>query len=372
MGFIQPKVWKYAIEILKPRYLHLDRIVLIEGIILHRENIIKSPTDGIILKLKEEEMRVASGEIVGVILPDMETYKNYTEELDNTLTTYKKMIKERQDLIKQKGIEIENMYKELSQKSNICSSLIASKKDASEIIKELDQLNRKITLIKKEIEKLKVEINTLKEEEDKRIKDLKEKIITMYTPIHANTAGIISFSSDSKEGFRNDIIGEQISSSISVNNIFGKFNTISNGDAIKKEEAIGRIIDNLESFAVCNVTLDGKASFSHNKVEIKNGENMVMDIIKWGSNEGKETWICKIIGNFYTKDVSFSKHAKIGEIEGIGIPREVISKDERGYFVDIVEEDKIKRKYIELLGGNQDWIVVSNVDEQTPVLVKIR
>jgi hypothetical protein len=370
MGFIQPKVWKYTIEILKPRYLRLDRMVLIEGVILNRENIIKSPADGIILKLREEGGRVASGEIVGVIFPDMETYKNYTEGLNGTLMTYKKMNEEREALIKQKDIEIENTYKELSQKADICSSLIANKKDASEVIKELDQLNRKIAIIKKEIGKLKLEIDTLSKEKDRKIKDLKERIITVYTPIYTDTAGILSFSSDSKEGFRNDIIGGRVNLGISIHSIFEKFNTISNGDIIKKDKVIGRIIDNLESFAVCNVTLDGKASFSHNRVEIKDGENLILDIIKLIPNEGKETWICKIVGNFYNKDMSFSKVAKIGEIEGVSIPRRVILKDERGHFVNIIEEDKIKKRYIELLGGNQDWVVVGNIDGRTQVLTK--
>ncbi|MGC9063803.1 MAG: HlyD family efflux transporter periplasmic adaptor subunit, partial [bacterium] len=311
--FIQPKVWKYTVEILRPKYLHLDRIVLVEGVVLHREDIVRSPGDGIILKLKGDDTRVASGEVIGVIFPDMQSYKNYLQEIDNILAIYKKMTDERQDLIKEKTLEIEDMYKKLSKDNEICRSLIENKKDASDIIKELDQLNKDILDVKKDIEKARLEVGAINKERDNKLKDLESSIVTSYTPIHTDKAGVLMFSSDSKESFRNDIIQGNVHSDISVKDIFGKPKTISSGDKIAKGDIIGRVVDNLESFVVCNVLLDGDSSFTHNRIEIKGEDgSLILDIIKWIGGKEKETWIGKVVGNPSIRDVGFSGTTKVG------------------------------------------------------------
>jgi len=368
IGFIQPKVWKYTVEILRPRYLHLDRIVLVDGVIIHREDVIKSPADGVILKLKGDGTRVANGEVIGVIFPDTQSYEDYLAKLDNILTTYKKMINERQDIVKQKTMEIEAVYKELSKDNEICKSLIENKKDASDIIKELDRLNKDILTIKNNIERMTLEIEALNKEKDNKLKDLEDSIINSYIAIHTNKAGILMFNSDSKESFRDNIIQGGSNSYISVKDIFGKLNTISNGDRVMEGGVIGRVIDNLESFAVCNIVLDGRSNFTHNRVEIRDGEVIPLNITKWVSKEDKEMWVGKIEGNLPGGDVNFSGVARIGEIEGVGIPKEIVYRDNRGYYVNIIESDRIKKRYIELLGGNQDWVVVNNLDENTQVL----
>jgi len=369
--FVQPNLWKYTLKTLSPTYSTIERVVKARGIVLYREEIINSPVSGIVLKLKKDSTRVSKGEIIATVFPTIEDYNIYMKEVNNVISYYDNMIKEKNDLIKSRKEEVEKIYLELAKKSNILNSLLINKQDITEVLDEISKLNTQIDLLKKEIEKLKLEVGDLKKEKNQKLDGLKQKAISYNTSITTQSSGLISFSIDNRENMRNSLLEKGITDNINLqlDSLMKESRIISDGDSVKKGEAIAKVIDNLEQFILLEVTLDGKSPIVHNSFNIDiDGKQTNIELLKWINEYPKEIWLCKIKSPYYIGPRYLNLDIKIGTIEGLVIPRSLIKKEGERYFIRVLGNDLIEKRFIEILGGNQIEVVITNLNRNEVLL----
>lgn len=362
---IQPILWKYTLETFKPARSSIERIVNIKGLVLHREELVTAPVSGIFLRLKKDNERVGKGEKLAVIFPTIEDYNSYVKEIDRIEKYYEGIIKERMETIKLKEQDIEKIYKELAKEGDILNSLVLNRQDIGERVKKLGSLNNRINSLKTEVEKLNADVESLVKERDKKIKEFKEKVISLNSVVLSSSAGLVVFATDSKESLRSSIIeGKMEGLGRNFNYILGKPKITSDGDMVKKGEPLGKIIDNLEQFAILYVVPDGVAGLPHNNLDIYIGDGPVsLELLKWIKEGSNEIWFCTVRDKRYIESSYFSLDVKIGDIEGMVVPRELIKEENNKSYILILNKDSIEKRIVKILGGNRERVVLDNIKE---------
>ncbi|HON72995.1 MAG TPA: HlyD family efflux transporter periplasmic adaptor subunit, partial [bacterium] len=256
-------------------------------------------------------------------------------------------------------------YKELAKEGDILNSLVLNRQDIGERVKKLGSLNNRINSLKTEVEKLNADVESLVKERDKKIKEFKEKVISLNSVVLSSSAGLVVFATDSKESLRSSIIeGKMESLGKNFNYILGKPKITSDGDMVKKGEPLGKIIDNLEQFAILYVVPDGVAGLPHNNLDIYIGDGPVsLELLKWIKEGSNEIWFCTVRDKRYIESSYFSLDVKIGDIEGMVVPRELIKEENNKSYILILNKDSIEKRIVKILGGNRERVVLDNIKE---------
>lgn len=363
--FVQPIVWKYTLKTFKPSYSRIERIVDVKGLVLHREEIITAPVSGIFLRLRKDFDRVGKGEELAIIFPTMEDYNSYVAEIERVQKYYEDIINSCKREIVLKRQEIEKTYKELSKEIGIVNSLVLNKQDIGDRIKRLNDLNSHINSLHSEVDQLDAKVKLLGEEREKKMKDIKERAISLNSVVLSSQAGLVVFSIDSKEGLRNSIIEGKIKSfGKEFDYISDRPKVISDGKMIKKGEIIGKIIDNLEQFALLYIKSDGGTDPPHDSIDIHIKDRRVrLEPLSWVKDGLNEIWLCKIKDRTYIDSSYFSAEVKIGDIEGITVPRSLVKEEDGKSYVFILKKDSVEKRSVNILGGNKEMVVLGNIEE---------
>jgi len=362
--FVQPNLWKYTLETLAPSYATVERIVSAQGIVLCREETVDAPVSGVLLKVKEDSSKVSKGEVLAVIFPTVEDYNNYLKEINAIVERYDSAVKEKNALIESKKGEMKKVYEELVREGNILNSLVTNRQDITDVVDKIKNLNSRIVLLKNEIETLTAELEGLKREKEREIVELKQKIISSNVTVVSRASGLVFFEIDGKEYTRNNIIEKGIegNTDLSLNSLMKQPKVISNGDFVKRGETIAKTVDNLEQFVLFDVTLDGKLPIILDRFSVNiDGKVVEFQLMRRENNHFKELWFCKIKSLYYIGLKSLNLNIKVGTVEGVVIPRSLLKKEGEKYFVYVLGDDSMEKRFVEILGGNEKEVVVSNI-----------
>jgi hypothetical protein len=370
--FVQPNLWKYTLETFAPSYATVERIVSAQGIVLCREETVDAPVSGVLLKMKEDSAKVSKGEVLAVIFPTAEDYKNYLKEVNAIVERYDSAIKEKNALIEGKKEEIKKVYEELTREGNILNSLVTNRQDITDVIDKIRNLNSRIVLLKNEMETLTGELEGLKREKEQKIAELKQKIITSNITVVSRASGLVSFEIDGREYERNAVIEKGIegNTDLSLNSLIKQPRVISSGDFVRRGETIAKTVDNLEQFVLLDVTLDGKLPIILDRFSVNvDGKVVEFQLMRRENNHFKELWFCKIKSLYYIGLKGLNLNIKVGTAEGLVVPRSLLKKEGERYFVYVIGNNSVEKRFVEILGGNQKEVVVNNISRGELLLV---
>lgn len=361
--FVQPNVWEYTLETFSPSYLTIQRTVSAKGIVLCREKVIESPVSGVIMRVKSDSTRISKGDTVAIIFPTLEDYKSYIKEADSITSYYDNAIKEKDNIIVEKKNEIEKIYNALNRESELLNSLVANKQDFTEVLSKIGELNSNINSLKGEITNLTKELEGLKKEKLSKLASLKQNVISSNIKVISDSPGLVSFSIDGKEDIRNTVIERGIGDNLNIDSLLRESKVVNDGDPVKKGDIIGKIIDNLEQFILLEVSLDGKSPIEHNSYKLNiDGKDVSIEFIKWISKYPKELWLCKIKSPYYIGPKRVSLSMDVGTIEGLVVPRSLIKQEGERFFVYIINNNSIEKRFVDILGGNKKEVVIDSID----------
>ncbi|MCX7796521.1 MAG: hypothetical protein N2380_08390 [bacterium] len=361
--FVQPYVWEYTLETFSPPYLTIQRIVNAKGIILCREKVIESPVSGVIMKVKSNSMRISKGDTIAIVLPTIEDYKSYIGKVNSITSYYDKAIEEKDNIIAGKEKEIEKIYEDLNKESELLNSLVANKQDVAEVLNKINELNSRINSLKVEIENLTKELEVLKREKLLRLADLRQNIISSNIKVISDRSGLVSFCIDGMEDARNIVIERGSEDNLNIDSLLRESKVINDGDPVRKGDIIAKVIDNLEQFILLEVSLDGKSPIEHNNYNLNiDGKDVNIEFIKWVGKYPRELWLCKIKSPYYIGPRRVSLNINVGTIEGLVVPRNLVKQEGERYFVYIVNNNYIEKRFVNILGGNEKEVVIDNIN----------
>jgi hypothetical protein len=87
------------------------------------------------------------------------------------------------------------------------------------------------------------------------------------------------------------------------------------------------------------------------------------------NNHFKELWFCKIKSLYYIGLKGLNLNIKVGTAEGLVVPRSLLKKEGERYFVYVIGNDSVEKRFVEILGGNQKEVVVNNISKGELLLV---
>lgn len=339
--------------------------------------IIKNSGKGVYIPYVEDGSRVASGDIIALFFSSEKSAKAYREKqiLSRTLDYYKKL----QNQTTLSTLDIDKLEKTIN--DNLISYISACENNNYSSVSEiLDTL--KYDISSKKIatgEKIdfSVEISSL----ESQISEL-SKSSDNYTAIRAQFPGCYISTVD---GFESAADYSKVSS-LTVNEV----NSLIESEPSKvSSSAIGKIIDEYNWYAVCNIPKDsleklyiGKkvlVTFENTNVNLTNMEVYSISPVTDGYSS------VVLVSNMMSPDIALLRKAKIkiviDEFEGLKVPREAIRNAETSDTADasdisqpqnlgvyILYGQVVRFRKIDVIYFGDDYAIVSRNTESSDSL----
>jgi len=350
-----PSLFAMAFKVVLPESLIVEDKAETKAIILKKENLYKAEANGYLEIINPEGNRVSKGSEVCKIqlVGEGSNVQQELKELEEKIQALKLVEKEK-DIVKGDGEKLENSLDNLIYE--IQEKINTGKYNEIEILKEkLALLYGKQQDISGENHLINTSIESLQKKKEALNKQLNNNALNYYT----NESGIVSYKIDGYEeifSFHNKDEYTYSDFKIESTNSY----TRENGENVKSGEAVFKIIDNfqwyailkIEDFKKINVYEEGDNILLSNE---KLNEEFKGKIIKINKDGNKGTILCKFNTGFH----------KIYDERFVDF--DIIKYKYNGYKIptkSIVEKDGIKGVYIKDISGIVKFKPVEIIKEE--------
>lgn len=350
-----PSLFAMAFKVVLPESLIVEDKAETKAIILKKENLYKAEANGYLEIINPEGNRVSKGSEVCKIqlVGEGSNVQQELKELEEKIQALKLVEKEK-DIVKGDGEKLENSLDNLIYE--IQEKINTGKYNEIEILKEkLTLLYGKQQDISGENHLINTSIESLQKKKEALNKQLNNNALNYYT----NESGIVSYKIDGYEeifSFHNKDEYTYSDFKIESTNSY----TRENGENVKSGEAVFKIIDNfqwyailkIEDFKKINVYEEGDNILLSNE---KLNEEFKGKIIKINKDGNKGTILCKFNTGFH----------KIYDERFVDF--DIIKYKYNGYKIptkSIVEKDGIKGVYIKDISGIVKFKPVEIIKEE--------